>query len=195
MTDRSVRVAILADTHGFLDQRIADEVRRCDIALHAGDVGGADVLFAMQPEQEAVAIRGNNDDAAHWPASEQDMLARLPENATVDLPGGRIKLVHGDDGGTIDQRHRRYRQQFADCRAVIYGHSHRQCVDQSATPWVLNPGAAGRTRTYGGPGCLILQCNDANWYLEALQFAPRTAPRTRRRSGRDGSESNDGRNG
>jgi putative phosphoesterase len=195
MTGPTVRVAILADTHGFLDPRIAERIRDCEFALHAGDVGGADVLSAMQPGQETVAIRGNNDDTAHWAAGEHDTLAALPTEATVTLPGGSVRMVHGDDGGTIEQRHRRYRREFSDCQAVVYGHSHRPCIDQTATPWVLNPGAAGRTRTNGGPGCLLLHCDEAHWALEALRFEPRPKPRSRRRPGRPAAESNDRRNG
>ena len=181
MTVAAVRVAILADTHGFLDSRIAARVSDCDIALHAGDIGGADILFALHPREEVIAIRGNNDDAAHWSATERDTLERLPREASVELPGGRVRLIHGDDGGSIDQRHRRYRRRYADCRAVVYGHSHRQLADQSAWPWLLNPGAAGRTRTYGGPGCLILTCNGADWSLQTLRFEPRSTRRLRRR--------------
>jgi len=40
-----MRVGIIADTHGFLDPRIADYIADCDLAVHAGDVGGADVLW------------------------------------------------------------------------------------------------------------------------------------------------------
>lgn len=181
MTHRPVRVAILADTHGFLDSRVAEQVSECDIALHAGDVGGADILFALHPREEVIAIRGNNDDAAHWSETELDTLDKLPREASVELPGGRVKLIHGDDGGSIEQRHRRYRREYADHRAVVYGHSHQQLVDQSVTPWMLNPGAAGRTRTYGGPGCLILTCGEHDWQLEALRFEPRNTRRPRRR--------------
>lgn len=174
MTTRPVRVALLADTHGFLDGRVAEAVASCDIAVHAGDVGGADVLFALHPAEEVIAIRGNNDDSAHWPDSEADMLATLPREASVDLPGGRLKVVHGDDGGSLAQRHRRYRRDYADYRAVLYGHSHRQSLDQTEQPWLLNPGAAGRTRTYGGPGCLILTCDGDDWQVEARCFEPRS---------------------
>jgi len=195
MSDERVRVAILADTHAFLDQRIAEHIQQCDIALHAGDVGGADVLFAMRPRRETVAIRGNNDDVHHWPDAERDTLASLPRDATVALPGGSVRVVHGDDGGTIAQRHRRYRERYPDCRAVVYGHSHRQCLDQDATPWILNPGAAGRTRTYGGPGCLLLTCEGSHWTLEALRLTPQTTPRARRRMGSAGTASDPSGNG
>ena len=181
MTGEPVRVALLADTHGFLDGRVAEQVAGCDIAVHAGDVGGADILFALHPREEVIAIRGNNDDAEHWAESEADILSTLPSEATLELPGGRLKVVHGDDGGTIAQRHRRYREHYGDCRAVVYGHSHRQCVDQAADPWLLNPGAAGRTRTYGGPGCMILHCARNGWRVESLRFEPRSYPTHRRR--------------
>jgi len=194
MAKLSKRVAILADTHGFLDPRVAEQVAECDLAIHAGDIGGADILFALNPREEVIAIRGNNDDADHWAEPELDTLANLPAQATVALPGGQLQVVHGDDGGTLEQRHRRYRRDYADCRAVIYGHSHRQWVDQTLAPWLLNPGAAGRTRTYGGPGCLILACQSDTWTLETLRFEPRQY-RTHRRRGDKEREDSSRRNG
>lgn len=183
MSAAGVRVAIIADTHGFLDSRVAEQVAGCDIAVHAGDVGGADILLALQPKESVIAIRGNNDDAWHWSETELDVLEKLPRDADVDLPGGRLKVVHGDDGGTIEQRHRRYRDHFADYRGVVYGHSHQQLVDTDQSPWLLNPGAAGRTRTYGGPGCLILICQDSHWQVEPMRFEPRNFRPQRRRNG------------
>jgi hypothetical protein len=38
-------------------------------------------------------------------------------------------------------------------------------------PWVLNPGAAGRTRTYGGPSCLLLIAGETDWKVEVHRFA------------------------
>lgn len=183
MTDSAVRVAIIADTHGFLDARVAEQVSGCHIAVHAGDVGGADILLALQPSESVTAIRGNNDDADHWSETELDVLEKLPSETELDLPGGKLKVVHGDDGGTLEQRHKRYRAQFSDYRAVVYGHSHRQLVDTTETPWLLNPGAAGRTRTYGGPGCLILSCRDDDWRIEPMRFPPRHYRPSRRRNG------------
>lgn len=185
-----LRVAVLADTHGFLDPRIADRVAECDVAVHAGDVGGADVLLALQPRDEVVAIRGNNDTPDRWAEGEHHLLETLPREARLALPGGELVLVHGDDGGSLVERHQRYRRRFPEARAVVYGHSHRQLVDREAEPWLLNPGAAGRTRTYGGPGCLILDCAADGWRVESLVFEPRRY-RTRRRRQADGPDGGD----
>lgn len=181
----TLRVAVLADTHGFLDPRVAACVGECDVAVHAGDVGGADVLLSLQPRDEVVAIRGNNDTADTWGNGEHHLLETLPREATVDLPGGHLVVLHGDDGGSLEQRHRRYRRQYGDAAAVVYGHSHRLLVDQSEMPWLLNPGAAGRTRTYGGPSCLILTCDESAWQLEQRRFEPRRYPTVRRQSRND----------
>ena len=174
-----MRVAILADTHGFLDPRIRDCVSRCDVAIHAGDIGGADVLLAMQPREEVVAIRGNNDTPEKWPAAEHQMLATLPREATVELPGGLLVVVHGDDPETLRERHRRYRRRYAHARAVVYGHSHHLLTDFEEQPWILNPGAAGRTRTHGGPSCLFIECDSGAWRVETLRLEPRKYPSIR----------------
>ncbi|HET8701676.1 MAG TPA: metallophosphoesterase family protein [Nitrococcus sp.] len=174
-----MRVAILADTHGFLDPRIRDHVSHCDVAIHAGDIGGADVLLAMQPREEVVAIRGNNDTPEKWPAAEHQLLATLPREASVELPGGLLIVVHGDDPATLLERHSRYRQRYAHARAVVYGHSHRLLTDFGEQPWILNPGAAGRTRTYGGPSCLFIDCAPLGWRVETLRLEPRKYPSIR----------------
>ncbi len=173
----SVRVAILADTHGFLDPRISERVSDCDYAIHAGDVGGADVLCALQPRIQVVAIRGNNDTAEKWADSESHFLENLPEHANVELPGGAVVVVHGDDHRSLNERHRHLRETYPDARAVIYGHSHKLVMDCDSQPWILNPGAAGRTRTQGGPSCLILDCHaDKAWEIEAIQLPARKFP-------------------
>ncbi|MCP1675921.1 putative phosphoesterase [Natronocella acetinitrilica] len=177
MTDKKAsRVAILSDTHGFLDPRIAERVAECDYAVHAGDVGGADVLCALQPRQQVVAVRGNNDTSSRWTESETRFLENLPAEARLDLPGGTVVVVHGDDNRSISERHRHLRKRYPDARLIVYGHSHRLMMDTDEEPWVVNPGAAGRTRTYGGPSCLLLHCNDSHWELEALQLPARKYP-------------------
>lgn len=168
-----MRIAIIADTHGFLDPRIAEVVSSCDIAVHAGDIGGADVLLALQPQSHVVAVRGNNDTAEKWTEQEVRLLDTLPTEAEIDLPGGKLIVVHGDTAGTPAERHEILRQRYPQARAVAYGHSHQVSIDQTDLPWILNPGAAGRTRTYGGPSCLLLTCDGDDWSIETLQLPPR----------------------
>ncbi|MBL8297318.1 MAG: metallophosphoesterase family protein [Rhodanobacteraceae bacterium] len=161
------RVLIVADTHGSVDARIAALARGCDLVVHGGDIGDAAVLGALGCA--VVAVRGNNDVASKWPQQQRCLLDALPEQAEIDLPGGRLAVVHGDRWPTRG-RHAALRRAFAAARAVVYGHSHRLLVDQELQPWLLNPGAAGRARTHGGPSCLLLEASAQEWCVVPQRY-------------------------
>lgn len=164
-----IRVGILSDTHGYIDPRVLNTVNGCDHIIHAGDVCGADVLALLKAGSELHAVAGNNDHAAAWDASERDVVDALPKQIALELPGGRVIIEHGDRLGNHPD-HDQFRWDHADARLVIYGHTHKRVIDQSAEPWVINPGAAGNVRTRGGPSCLLLEISEAQWRIEPVVF-------------------------
>ncbi|WP_246237867.1 metallophosphoesterase family protein [Caldichromatium japonicum] len=167
---KRVRVALLSDTHGALDPRVREVVEGCDLALHGGDIGHAAILAQLQPRLGRVlAVFGNNDVARKWPEEDRRLLVHLPEWLEQPLPGGTIALIHGHQIPARG-RHDLLRARFPQARAIVYGHSHRLETDLSRLPWVLNPGAAGRSRTYGGPSCLVLIANEQDWQIETHRF-------------------------
>jgi putative phosphoesterase len=165
-----VRVALLADTHGHLEPRVAALAHTCDWIVHAGDIGSADVLAQLQAyDTPTLAIHGNNDTPAKWPPAQGSRLAQLSDTARLALPGGELIAVHGDRHPAA-VRHARLRAEYPQARVIVYGHSHRLLIDDTALPWLLNPGAAGRTRTYGGASCLILIAAAEQWQVEVHRF-------------------------
>lgn len=162
----SVSVAIISDTHGYLDPRIAEIIRDCDYAIHAGDICGEDVLAAMQPKTALViAVAGNNE-----PRCMIDF--PLPSESVLDLPGGKVCIEHGHSHGHQAPCHDSLRQKHPDARMIVYGHTHKMVQDRSKLPWVINPGAAGQTRTHGGPSCLVLIASNNNeWDVREIRFA------------------------
>lgn len=172
-----MRVAIVSDTHGFLDSRIAELVAACDVAVHAGDIVGAGVLAGLRPRrQRVIAVRGNNDTPDRWPRRDRKILERLPSEAVLDLPGGRLVVVHGDRIAPARRRHERLRKIYPEARAVVYGHSHHLVCDRRQSPWIINPGAAGRSRTFGGPSCLLLIAREKRWRVKVIRFRPLVRP-------------------
>ena len=171
-----VRVAILADTHGWVDPRVVAIVAGCDLAVHVGDIGNAEVLNRLRPRRGSVwAVRGNNDRPVDWPSLDLDLLATIPAQVELALPGGTLMVIHGHQT-QARERHERLRRRFPLARVLAYGHSHRLVVDQTAEPWVINPGAAGRNRTFGGPSCLVLIAREGEWQVETYRFQPLTRP-------------------
>lgn len=166
------RLLLLADTHGVVDPRIARLASECDAIVHAGDIGNAGVLRELSGAGRVLAVRGNNDTVAKWPAADRKQLSRLGEEARLDLPGGTLIVVHGDRVLPAARRHAKLRRLYPQARAVVYGHTHRAVCDRAARPWVLNPGAAGRTRTFGGPSYLLLEVSARGWRVRLGRFPP-----------------------
>ena len=100
------------------------------------------------------AVRGNNDTIDRWPKADINQFNRLPSIVRIALTGGHIIVIHGHQYPQAKKRHVQLRERFSSALAIVYGHSHRMVMDTDHSPWVLNPGACGRVRTYGGhPGC------------------------------------------
>ena len=160
----AVRVGLLSDTHGWLDPRVAAALAGADCIVHAGDVLDEAVLAELGALAGAVvAVRGNND--------RRGALGALRETERLPLPGGDLVVTHGDRfGGRPD--HAELRAAWPAARAVVYGHTHRLACDRAQLPWLLNPGAAGRERTGGGPSCLLLRADAGGWSVETRRFPP-----------------------
>jgi len=178
MSKKITHIGIVSDTHAVVDDRIVDALEHCDVIVHAGDIGGAGVLRGLAARgREVVAVRGNNDVRSKWPEADASVLEHLPHEATLELPGGMLAVVHGDRLARPHIRHDRLRAQYPQARLIVYGHSHSLTFDQEATPWVVNPGAAGKTLTRGGPSCILMQASAKAWRLELLRFPPASAGR------------------
>lgn len=159
-------VAVISDTHSFLDPRIAKIVSESDYAVHAGDICGVEVIEAMQPKRgEVIAVTGNNDPYCHF----SDTV--LPETLRVNIAGETIAVEHGHQHGMSKPSHESLRKAHPNAKVIIYGHTHKQVVDQDEKPWVINPGAAGKTRTHGGPSCLVIECfTESEWKIREYRF-------------------------
>lgn len=170
MVTRARRVGILSDTHGRLDPGVLAWLDGCDVIVHAGDVGAAAVLDALAATgAEVRAVRGNNDVPGKWPPP-RERLHGLPHEDRIALPGGELVVVHGDEVLPATRRHERLRQRYPEARAIAYGHSHRLIVDRQERPWVINPGAAGRARTFGGASACVLLASERGWRVTARRF-------------------------
>lgn len=166
--EQPTSVVIIADTDGKLDPRVAELVTQCDIAVHAGNVGSAEVLRGLRPRRdEVIAVRGPRDETSQWPEEDQDVLRKLKQHATIDLPGGQLAVIYGHEA----ERHILHaglRERFPEAHAIVYGVGDELISDQDTMPWILNPGAA--TRKKGKSTCLLLLCGVTHWSVQHQTF-------------------------
>lgn len=132
-----VRIGLISDTHGFLDERVSHHFKNCNEIWHAGDIGGLSVIDQLSRIAPVRAVYGNIDD--------HSVRAEFPEDLRFDIEGVQILMTH--IGGRPPRYNKRVREilQVNTPNAFICGHSHILCVkyDQALECLYLNPGAAG----------------------------------------------------
>ncbi len=170
----SLKVGILSDTHGHIDERIVEVINDCDFAIHAGDICGAHILDKLKPRIDLIAVAGNNDHPALWREEEAEIVSALPKSTKLQLPGGIIFIEHGHRLGHHPE-HEQFRWDHAEAKLIVYGHTHKRIIDQTAEPWVVNPGAAGNIRNHGGASCLVLHASETDWKIEEIVFTEEAA--------------------
>ena len=127
-------VGLISDTHGLLRPSVHEALAGVELILHAGDVGGDDVLLELEQIAPLRAVYGNTDPPGH---------PRLTGEIDETIAGVRVHVSHGHELGapTPDKLLARY---VAD--VLVYGHTHKPLVVHVSDRWVVNPGAAGPRR-------------------------------------------------
>jgi len=126
-----MKIGVLSDTHGHLDNRIMDALIDTDLILHAGDIDGPEVLQMLGKIATVIPVRGNMDYGA-W---AHDML----REEFVDLGRVLIYMIHDLNHISLDPA-------TADIRIVISGHTHCPEIMEQNRVLYLNPGSASFPR-------------------------------------------------
>ena len=140
------RIGLISDTHGKLRPGVFRKLRDVDVILHAGDIGSPEIITELEAIAPVHAVHGNTDGL--------DVRAVAPEMVNVELGGKRFTIVHGHLLGTPTPRG--LRAAYSGCDVLVYGHTHRPLVDDTTTPLVINPGAAGPARFNLKPSVAVL---------------------------------------
>jgi len=150
-------VGLVSDTHGLFRPQLREALAGVDLIIHAGDVGGADVLRQLSEIAPVEAVSGNVDD-------RRDPLLRRERS----LPVGAltIHVSHGDELGS--PRPELLLARYAG-DVLVYGHTHRPMVFRSAdNRLVVNPGAAGPRRFDIKPSCARLTIANERFEVEIV---------------------------
>lgn len=132
-----MRFGVIADTHGLYDPAIEKHFAGVTEILHAGDIGGRDVIQRLQRIAPVVAVSGNVDEYEKSGFSRQVIIRR---------GGIKIAICHVlYEKGQLTQDTQEWldREQPDVC---VFGHSHRPTLKQYGETVLFNPGSAGPRR-------------------------------------------------
>ncbi len=124
-------IGVIADTHGLVRPEVVEILKGSELIIHAGDIGGPEVIDALRGVAPVVAVRGNNDTTA-WAKA-------FPVNSIVEHDTHRLYVIHELSKLTVNPKEKQF-------SAVISGHSHRPVVECREGVLFLNPGSAGPRR-------------------------------------------------
>ena len=143
-----MRLGLIADTHGKVRASVHEVFRKVDLILHAGDLGGAEVLEELELLAKVVAVYGNVESGI--------MKRRLPQVARLEVDDLRFVVTHGDQLGSREPE--ALKEVFPDADVIVFGHTHRALIHNFPDfSVVVNPGAAGPVRFDCKPSVAILE--------------------------------------
>jgi hypothetical protein len=124
-------IGVISDTHGLLRPEAREALRGCELILHAGDLGSAEVLRDLNRIARVVLVRGNVD-VESW-------AKRLPAVEVAEWAGKTFYILHRI--ADLDLK-----PETAGFSAVIFGHSHQPSIEWRNGVLYFNPGSAGPRR-------------------------------------------------
>lgn len=133
------RIAVLSDTHGYLDDKVLKYLTACDEIWHAGDIGNISLANKLSSMKTLRAVWGNIDG--------QDVRKYYDKNTRFMCEDVEVLISHivGYPG--------RYHNDFQKLlkrkppQLLVAGHSHilKVMFDKEHNLLYVNPGAAGKS--------------------------------------------------
>jgi uncharacterized protein len=124
-------IGLISDTHGLLRPEAVQALAGVSHIIHAGDIGGPEILEALRRIAPVYAVRGNNDKGP-WAAA-------IPLYEGLELEGVSIHVLHDLKELDLDPK-------AAGFDVVVSGHSHKPTVAEREGVTFINPGSAGPRR-------------------------------------------------
>lgn len=149
------KIGVISDTHGFLRPEVFDAFQDVDLILHAGDIGGDDILIELEAIAPVSAVRGNMDYG--------DWLADIPASREIELGKLHIFLVHDPAHVDFDPEKRGF-------QGIVFGHTHRPHLEMHKGILMLNPGSAGHRRKDYPVSLAILNVRDGRMDAEMIEL-------------------------
>ena len=134
-----MKIGLLSDTHGYLDEAIFRHFEQCDEIWHAGDIGSVEIVEQLNNFKPLRAVYGNID--------SHEMRQITGEDAWFELEGCKIWMTH--IGGAPPRYNQRINKILKNTVPDIFvcGHSHILRVEKDPAKrnmLFINPGAAGK---------------------------------------------------
>jgi putative phosphoesterase len=135
-----IKIGLISDTHGFMDENVFKHFENCDEIWHAGDFGTTEIAhrLAAQTGLRVKGVYGNIDG--------QDIRTEFPEQLVFMCEEVKVMMRH--IGGYPPKYNPETKKELVIHRPQLFisGHSHilKIIYDDKLNCLHMNPGAAGK---------------------------------------------------
>ncbi|WP_144605703.1 metallophosphoesterase family protein [Algoriphagus algorifonticola] len=134
----STKIALISDSHSYIDHKTLQYIEEVDEIWHAGDIGELTVMNALPDGKTIRAVYGNIDDT-----NTQNL---YPEWLEWEIEGVRFLMTH--IGGKPPRYAKGVKSKIKESRPQVFicGHSHicKVEMDKELNCLYMNPGAIGQ---------------------------------------------------
>lgn len=157
----SLRLGVIADTHGLFDSTIVRHFQGVNHIIHAGDIGKRSVIEQLEEIAPVTTVSGNVDRYEE---------SGFRTESLIKLNGFRIAIRHVVfEAGKLTKEGRAFLDRTKP-DICIFGHTHQPKNEWLGDILLFNPGSAGpkRFRSQRGVGVIAIENGSIEPTLVAL---------------------------
>lgn len=136
-----MRILIVSDTHRKNDNyfRILKKQGKLDMIIHCGDIEGSEYALSESADCPVFMISGNND-----------FFSELPRDRELNVGNYKVWVTHGHYYGvSLGIEMLKQEARSRGVQVVMFGHTHRPCIDIEDDLVAINPGSLSYPRQEG----------------------------------------------
>lgn len=157
-----MKIMVFSDTHGQLDKaiNILKEIKDIDLIIHCGDHKSDGDTLGEMFSTKVLSVKGNCDGS-----SRQD------DSTIFQSPFGNILVCHGHfDNANLGYQNLYYKALERQCKAVIFGHTHKALYKEIDGFYLINPGSISEPKDGSNGTCGMIQLNQDNFKYTIIDY-------------------------
>lgn len=136
-----MRILIVSDTHRKNENyfKLLKKQGKLDLIIHCGDVEGSEYALSESADCPVLMISGNND-----------FFSELPRDREFNIEKYKVWVTHGHwYGVSMGTEMLKQEARSRGVQIVMFGHTHKPCIDIEEDLVALNPGSLSYPRQEG----------------------------------------------
>lgn len=158
-----MKILAISDTHGKLNKvrDIWQKLTGIDLVIHAGDLISDAEKLEKELNVPVTAVKGNCDGGC----SSDDFIIQETENGSILVTHGHMENAKYHFNGLI------YKAMENNCKAVVFGHTHRALIDQESGIFLINPGSLTLPRDGSDGSYAIIRTSEEDFNASIVYYS------------------------